>query len=204
MNNNQNIRPEAVDILIIAGVTVCSLVCGILTTLYFVLRFNAFSSFILGFLGAVIALWFAYISRQKKRNTAVDALVTSRVQKTVHEELSKKDDEINKLKLALQAAQNGGIQKSPEQQLKELQEYQNSFPLRLTDGSIVHGMTRSEYVPNSHSRWTVFGANDSQLLSIDILRPDVQKQSEMLLMVKGTKAFADLPRLNITADQLPQ
>lgn len=191
------------DILLLAGACVFGALFVTFLCLMISYQMAVFRTSLLYCGAAAIALYIGYFTRN--RNMADGGRPATRKKKQpAEQELQKKENEIKKLQQALIDAQNGAGKQSPAQQLKELQTFCNSFPLTLADGYIVNGIHRSEYVPNSYSRWKVYGEDDGQLFSITLLRPDVQKQSELLLMIKGTKSCTELPDLNITADQLPQ
>lgn len=204
-------RIETSDIQIIAGTFVCCFFCGALIAFSFEHQTITFTTLILLLLGIVAGLWYVYFSRQKKKQSSVDELIAAQVkvktEKTYREynqELSKKVTEIEKLKLALQSFEAGGIRKSAEQELQELKKFYNNFPLTLADGYVINGLQRTEFVPNSHSRWKVYGENGGRLFTAEILRPDVQKKNEMLMMIKGTKSCEELPELNLAANQFVQ
>ena len=78
-----------------------------------------------------------------------------------------------------------------------LENFRNSFPMRLTDDHIIYAIIRTELVVGKFSTWHIIGALGNELWDCCILRSDTQTYKEMQNLISATKNYNDIATLNL-------
>ncbi len=79
-----------------------------------------------------------------------------------------------------------------------LEQFRDSFPLRIADGYRIYNMIRIEFKPGLYSRWIFVGESGNQLWILEVLRPDTQTYKELLQLASATKSPEEIQGLNLT------
>lgn len=77
-----------------------------------------------------------------------------------------------------------------------LENFRNSFPLKLADNYAVYAIIRTELNVGKHSKWHIVGAMGDELWDCVIIRPDTQTYKNMITLISATKEYSEIPELN--------